>query len=100
MNIRDDVLMWKESKLQCVSVRVSEYVSVPVSVSVSVPVSMSEGTESLSPPSENLSESETQVNHLHSSRSESESNHRNSELQTDLVSTLANKSLLHERAGC
>ncbi len=57
MNIRDDVLMWKESKLQCVSVRVSEYVSVPVSVSVSVPVSMSEGTESLSPPSENSSES-------------------------------------------
>ncbi len=47
MNIRDDVLMWKESKLQCVSVRVSEYVSVPVSVSVS------EGTASLSPPSEN-----------------------------------------------
>ncbi len=51
MNIRDDVLMWKESKLQCVSVRVSEYVSVPVSVSVSVP--MSEETASLSPPSEN-----------------------------------------------
>ncbi len=49
MNIRDDVLMWKESKLQCVSVRVSEYVSVPVSVP------MSEGTASLllSPPSEN-----------------------------------------------
>ncbi len=44
------MLMWKESKLQCVSVRVSEYVSVPVSVSVSV----SEGTASLlSPPSEN-----------------------------------------------
>ncbi len=45
MNIRD-VLMWKESELQCVSVRVSEYVSVSVSVS--------EGTASLlSPPSEN-----------------------------------------------
>ncbi len=64
-----------------------------------VSVSVSEGTASLlSPPSENLSESETQVNHLHSSRSESESYHRNSELQTDLFSTLTNKSLLHESA--